>query len=376
MSFNSPPKILRIKRKRDQDPLQALILEDRNASVLRHKKSKPSSLASSMILTPSNYAQSSQTDLKNMQTQKRFHESLLFTLARTDIVSDRERVSDDSNVIESVLSEASGSTNKRKFVIPKRQLEEDTVIPNELSDMLSSLLTKEGGALSTDPVPPKKRRNRIPNSALSQQQQVQETEPTAFQQKDDEIESSGIDPSLEYVYDVYQLSPLTTASHPSSTIGYVRFFDDQENDLYQSDSDAEDRPKFSDDEDSNAEDFYQNDYPSDEDAGSLGSSFESDGSVHIINPNAPTDDAEEGYDYIDSQDVKDGEFEDLYDQFYDDDDDDLNLLEDDQFRESDNESFERNQFFPDDNENELAIYRDKIFGKLQKMINEKDNEGN
>lgn len=378
MSFSSPPQILRIKRKRDQDPLQALILEDRNASLLRHKKSKPSSLASSMILTPPINAQNSQTDLKNSQVQKKFHESLLFTLARTDLVTDAERIVDDPNVIQSVLSEASGSTSKRKFVIPKRQLDEDTVIPHELSDMLSNLLTTDGASQPLSSAPPKKRRNKklnaVLNAPLEKYELEGQTEATADQQVEDvpnsdNIESSGIDPSVEYVYDVYQLSPLTSDSHPTSLIGYVRFFDDEDNDLYQSDSADDDKAKVSDDEDSNAEDFYQNDYPSDEDAGSLASSFDPEGSVHIVGHDAFEGEAEEGYDYIDSQDVKDGEFENLYDQFYEGDEDDINLLDDDHFQpESDNESFERHQFFADDNENEMAIYRDKLYGKLKKMI--------
>lgn len=385
MSFQSPPKVLRIKRKRDQDPLQALILEDRKS--LNHKRSKPSSLASSVVLTP--LKQKSELDLTHIESnQKLFHESLLFTLARTDVVDllgSLESVNGlgSEEVLQSVLSEApAGSTvasGKRNFIIPKRQLEEDTVIPNELSDMLGSFLNVEPLQLQ-----PKKRRNRNvkPNSVNSagsnQPPPINVVEPSPSPDLD-----SGAD---EYVYDVYHLSsstPLTTANHPLSTIGYIRFFDDEDNTLYQSDEDQDERTQLSDDEDSNAEDFYQNDYPSDEDEQKSIFDGEEDeeedeggeeGEIVLIHPSR-ADEVEEGFDYLESQDVKDGEFDDIYDQFYDDDDefdeDGINFLDEDHF-EDEEETFQRNNFFADDEQSELAIHRDRIFGKLQKMIDERN----
>ncbi|CAK7897572.1 RNA polymerase II nuclear localization protein Iwr1p [[Candida] anglica] len=390
MSFNSPPTVLRIKRKRDQDPLQALILEDRNT-----KKSKPSSLASSVASTP----------VKGVPgATSAVNESLLFTLTRTD---ESSAVVTDETVMQSILSESRRKGQGRKFVIPKRQLEEDTVIPNELTDMLDSLLVEDGAssaAAEGGSSRPKKRRHHGSSSSrnIGSSSNIPthvNPEPSINDQVQRDHEYSAdphSSPSTqlsEYVYDVYQLaSPeaMTTANHPSSTIGYIRFFDDEENDLYQSDDDDNNKLQLSDDEDSNAEDFYQNDYPEDEDAGAFSDTYtdeeasnddddeadagaedDENADIYLVQPNA-TDDLVEGFDYIESQDAVDGianeELEDLYDQFYDDDDydddDHVDFLEDDEF--------ERNEFFPEDRDSELAIHRDRIFGKLQRMIDERE----
>lgn len=356
MEKHIPPQILRIKRKRGQDPLQALILED-NKSV---KRSKPSSPASSTVL------------------DKNSNKNFYFTLTRTD---DSTSVNDES-VIESILSEATPSagtndlasseypskadptnTRKRKFIIPKKQTEEDTYIPHELADMVSSLLTSNGNAAS----PRRKRRNRNDNNLEG----AIDNEDNPEIQSNTEIE----DEKSEYVYDVYQLSstePMTTANHPQSQIGYIRFFD-EENELYQSDDENNKTDKLvSDDEDSNAESFYQNDYPSDEDAGAYSDTYTEE-EIEIVQIHSnQIDNGSEGFEYINSHNMKADEgYEDLYEDFYDG-NDDIDFLPDDQYNRDDEDEFERNHFFEGEEDDELAIHRDKIFGKLQKMINEKN----
>ena len=130
--FNQPPKILRIKRKRHQDPLQALILEDRRSV----KRSKPSSPVTSPRLSPTTTTPVTTTPLEN--------HNYVFKLARTD-ESDKVNAHDES-IIQTILSESQtgidennlSEPTKRNFVIPKHQIEEDIEIPNELSDMLDS----------------------------------------------------------------------------------------------------------------------------------------------------------------------------------------------------------------------------------------------
>lgn len=348
MDNHEPPKILRIKRKRGQDPLQALILEDKQSA----KRSKPSSPASSTVLDNNT--------------------NFYFKLTRTD----ESTAINEEAIVQSILAEATGNGDtskkdndnlkvnqndrKRKFIIPKRQTQEDTYIPHELSDMLSSLLTDN----RTVQNPKRKRRNRS----------VANSSPHADTEDEPEIEAE--DPmdseTSDYVYDVYQLSstePLTSANHPQSQIGYIRFFDD-DNDLYQSDDENEKTNRlFSDDEDSNAESFYQNDYPSDEDAGAYSDTFTEEG-VDIIQ--LQSDDEVEGYEHIDTQNVEmqEEDFEDLYNELYNG-SEEVNFLPDDQYQSND-EEFERNQFFENDKDDELAIHRDRIFGKLQKMINESE----
>lgn len=355
-----PPRILRIKRKRGQDPLQALVLEDNQSA----KRSKPSSPVSSTVLD------------KN----KNFY----FTLTRTD----ESATINDEAVIESILSEAtplggadtstpnndtdtkidnSKMNRKRKFIIPKRQTEEDTYIPNELSDMVSSLLTYDRNVNG----PKRKRRNRSGiASNLENSPTVHEADPGI------EYTVATVEEKSEYVYDVYQLSstePMTTANHPQTQIGYIRFFD-EENDLYQSDEENDKTNKlFSDDEDSNAESFYQNDYPSDEDAGAYSDTYTEEEIEIVQLPDGQDGQDNEEFEYISSGvNAKHEEsFEDLYEDFYDD-DNEVNFLPDDRYNMDDDQDYDRNRFFENDEDDDLAIHRDKIFGKLQKMINERN----
>ncbi|EMG47362.1 IWR1 RNA polymerase II nuclear localization protein IWR1 [Candida maltosa Xu316] len=339
--FNQPPKILRIKRKRHQDPLQALILEDRRGV----KRSKPSSPVSSPQLTPA----ATPSRIRSVENL-----NYIFKLARTD-ESDKVNAKDES-IIQTILAESQTSSEespfpenaKRNFVIPKHQTEEDIQIPHELSDMVDSFLTLEQSDTN-------KRRKRGHNGRRNTSE---ETRP-AHLMTNDELEET------QYVYDVYQLTdsePLTTANHPQTQIGYIKFFDDDENqNLLMNDEEDENQPNaLTDDEDSNAESFYQNDYPSDEDAGALSdknsvtaAEEEEEDEGYVPHDGVGFDGDEEYYDYEELENL------DNEDHYFDDDDED------------DDNEFKRNQFFKSDVDDPMAIHRDKVFGKLERMINNK-----
>lgn len=315
-----PPKILRIKRKRNQDPLQALILEDSRKA----KKSKPSTPNPSKNVTP--------ISTPPNEIVEGAIENIYFRLARTDDITN------DMLLADSVLSRDSNTEQKNvqndnKFVIPKQQSETDVAIRDELSDMVNSFLNVN------DQGDDSKRKKRTKN---------------VNQARDD---------TDEYVYDVYHISaePLTSANHPQSQIGYIRFFND-DSELYQSDD--EDQPNsqlVSDDEDSNAEDFYQNDYPTDEDAGS-------NSDISVLHRPVDVNGLMNDFD-LDENDY-DQDLEDL---------ENVNYLQDDQYFDGDtsisygDEPFPtRNTFFKSDEHDPLAIHRDRIFGKLEAMIKEQD----
>lgn len=305
--MSQPPEILRIKRKRNEDPLQALILEHTQPA----KKSKPSTPIRTPVESPR-----ATPDPKNY----------FFELERTD------EAQKDQDVVNSVLLEAKSSKNARQFVIPKKHSLEDTVIPNELADMVNSFLNVDSGTTR------KKRRRRAPSEPKNEENTEGQVEP--------KIEQAPKEPELdEYVFDVYRLNtskPLTNANYPLLLIGYIRFFDDEDYNLMQLE---EEKSDVSDDEDSNAESFYQNDYPEDEDAGAYSDTYEE-----------PADEKELF--------VNDEELEDLYDEFFDENgNQQMDLLANDS-------EFERQNFFPDEEEDEMALHRDKIFGKLQNMIDE------
>lgn len=330
--MTEPPQILRIKRKRGQDPLQALILADRQPAA---KRSKPSSPVSSQATTP------------KPEPPKNWY----FQLARTDNVNQG-----DQDILGSVLSEAAVKGEDRQFVIPKQQTEEDAVIPHELADMVDTFLN-----VDTEVSERKKRRG----GKLTSQSDIESTK----RETDEDFAN-------DYVFDVYKLSntePITNANFPQSQIGYIKFFDDHEYDLMLSDDEKKsDGAVFSDDEDSNAESFYQNDYPEDEDAGALSETYDEEDENEEIGPVIlESAEAAEGHAYLNGDFQQEGQYDELYEEFFDENgEQSVNFLEDDYYQND--ETFERQKFFNDEEEDDLALHRDRIFGKLQRMIDERE----
>lgn len=342
--FNQPPKILRIKRKRHQDPLQALILEDRRSV----KRSKPSSPVTSPRLSPTTTTHVTTTPLEN--------HNYVFKLARTD-ESDKVNAHDES-IIQTILSESQtgidenslSEPTKRNFVIPKHQTEEDIEIPNELSDMLDSFLSLE----KNNDTKRRKRGRRNTSEEFSRPTQLVNAE-------NDNVEEE----ETQYVYDVYHLTdsePMTSANHPLTQIGYIRFFEDEnETNLLMNDEEDETKPNvLTDDEDSNAESFYQNDYPSDEDAGAFSEqdSLEEENEGYVPHDGVGFKGDDEYFDYEELENL------DVEDNYYEDEEEEADY-------EDESSGFKRNQFFKSDIDDPIAIHRDKVFSKLENMINNK-----
>ncbi|CDK26088.1 unnamed protein product [Kuraishia capsulata CBS 1993] len=197
--FRQPPNVLRVKRKRTEDPLQALVLE-------------------------SNRLKRSRSD------------QYIFKLLRTD---------ENANEEDPVLKP---TDEKNYFEIPKPevQLEDEQVskVANrpEVSDLLQDYL-------KNNDVPTKAPRRRRSSSAQRAGLHIEKS----FQSE------AG---NSEYVYDVYFRDKAVAERLEKDKIGYIKF--DDEYDLlgeFEQNSDN----AISDDEDSNAEDFYKNDYPDDDD---------------------------------------------------------------------------------------------------------------
>ncbi|KAI5949609.1 hypothetical protein KGF54_005487 [Candida jiufengensis] len=420
-----PPKVLRIKRKRGQDPLQALILEDTRSI----KKSKPSTPISSpkRPSSPINYLNngidttpSKRHPIDQFQQRQKQNENLnyLFKLSKTE--DDLKNYNNNETILNSVLSETSsssqftsksdtnkvkdskipthGSAFKRRFVIQpqgqKRSIPEDygqeIGLSNEVSSMINDYVSNESTSNTRRKKRGGKSNTQIQQNIIEQipeSNQISSTQPSSTTQNDEQLVVQEDEDDDTYVYDVYHLidsEPLTTANHPKTQIGYIRFFNDLDEDesfLLTNDS-ADDlnnpdlkKPSIlTDDEDSNAESFYQNDYPSDEDLEGLeelNNSFEDEFNKLNINNEKENDDYEyephdgigfNGDEYFDYGDVE--KYMDLQEQNnYEDDEEDDDGYDND-------EPIKRNEFFKSDRDDPIAIHRDKIFNKLEKMINE------
>ncbi|CAK9442144.1 uncharacterized protein LODBEIA_P58870 [Lodderomyces beijingensis] len=386
---SEPPKVLRIKRKRNQDPLQALILED-TRSVKRSKPSTPStSPRPSPLHTP-----------RHLRSTENLN--YLFKLSRTE-----DGLNEDEMIKSSILAESKqrSEEERRNFVIPpdssKTPPEESRSVnlPNELANLVEDYIT-------SDVATPKQRKRRGIRSSSQQSPPLppasQDGNTSLIQNMASTGPLDGGDDNDddEYVFDVYHLSaqPMTSANHPTSQIGFIRFFDDDEamqsglllNDDHE---DAQQKPSvLTDDEDSNAESFYQNDYPSDEDVEGLEElQYEEDGFEAQFDrlkigyrdddddENRDDDEVDEygAYEPREGVGIQDEEYFDHEEmeryltlggdrEGDDGDDEGEGEGEDDE----DDSSGQRNIFFASDEHDPVAIHRDRIFGKLEKMLRE------
>lgn len=257
------PQILRVKRKRAEEPLDALLVD-------------------------------------KAPSRKRSHQAdpgYVYKLAKTE-----EKLIQSTDPNSYLLNNNDGyKKGKKTFSIPKTEEdtgknESDKVDP-ELLEMVSEYLNEDNKKS------PKESKEEI---------------------------------GSDYVYDVYYREENGRGSE-SGNIGYVQFSEDE---LDEEEDNEKNSDEFNetDDEDSNSEDYYLNDYPEDEDG------EDEEGSEEL------------GLDSVSDEELgsngglgNDGEL-------------------------SDSGGFERHTFFRSDREDPIAIHRDKIFGRLQRMI-EGDEDG-
>lgn len=355
---------IRVKRRRDEDSVKALLLEEeRNA-----KKGK-----------------------------------FVFKLSKTVELDSR---SDDS---KSPLLKLSGTRSDKKMVyVLERGQERDQEgdsgsnqqadqqeLPESIAEMLNDYLKIKPSPSSQQPAKKRKasRKHSVTSSSI--------TEPTL--------------PTSDYVYDVYVKESIPEDEDEfvfdGSTIGYIRIVEHSGDLIPEEDEDPE-KTMLTDDEDSNEEDYYQNDYPEDEDDDRsivIGSDEDFSNSEDVVYLDQVDVD---GYqDGVPDDEQQDDEFESLFQTYgnssnllsslnahnyvdldYDDDDVDDNVPDGydydgdytngtanhgttnhnhvtNQSRDTDDSDLEqRHIFFPSDEHDETAIHRDRIFNKLQNMI--------
>ncbi|KAI3405138.2 TRS33 [Candida oxycetoniae] len=393
--------------------LHPLILEDTRII----KRSKPSTPVTSPGPSPVHTPRSIRST-ENL--------NYLFKLSRTEDNLKSTEASEYADIERTILAEASAATaaaqtgllkdehgsneeiRQRRFIIQpdpqtlasinvSEETGEDLNLPNELSNMVEDYIALE-------PQASHKRKKR--GNAKYNEEPPSNPEQVVHFNEDSQLQDSSTNTTEEdntdYVFDVYHLSePLTSANHPTTQIGYIRFFDDDDENqssfLLNNEEDEQDRKPsvLTDDEDSNAESFYQNDYPSDEDAEGLEhlDSFDEEFDKLKIGDygNLQGGDGEENDEDEDVQDVQGYEPRDGIgfsgdDEYLDYDEMEryMNLKEEEEEEEEEEddveedddlgeEKFKRNRFFKSDDNDPIAMHRDRIFGELERMIKKAPN---
>lgn len=210
-------------------------------------------------------------------------------------------------------------------------------------------------------------------------------------------------PSLDYVYDIYHLEQIPEdeiATYPRDDIGFIKIVN-KDLDLLP-DSETDSNLQISDDEDSNDENYYQNDYPEDEDD-DRSVLFGSDDKDEELSEDLEWAKlAEEPSHGEDPHPTNLGDYSDIFNKLEGSSDIlaslknsnvvdlDMTTYNDEVYDEEEAEMdadighqpvngnnadegddlYERNEFFSTDKDDPLAQHRDKIFGRLQKMIKE------
>lgn len=355
--MNGKPEFIRVKRRRDDESVQTLVVDEES----RAKRSK-------FI-----YKKTNTVDLNFFQETKE---------NTTPLLKLSDEVDQKHFVLEQFKKRRRSSAESDDVAgVTKNKIEPiSDKLPEEVNKMLNDYLKlNEGTAATTS---------------------TQKKKPSRKHFKGDAAKVASL-PSLDYVYDIYHLEKLNADEADylsSSAMGHIRIVN-IDIDLVHDEETDEEQLVVSDDDDSNEENFYRNDYPEDEDDdrsvlfGSEGekavaeaedferiryeqSQVEAEQDAHAVNPLGDHSGViQEEYSELFSRiGASDDILKSLNRQNFIDVDSDYDDIEDDENDDDHligNDGFQRNLFFSSDQDDPLAIHRDEIFGKLQKMINKK-----
>ncbi|EJS44348.1 iwr1p [Saccharomyces arboricola H-6] len=227
------------------------------------------------------------------------------------------------------------------------------------------------------------------------EEKIERKKPSRKYFSENSVEMASL-PSLDYVFDIYHLEKLreeeVAGYNNEKSIGFVKIIEHIDLAL---DEESDPNEARSDDEDSNDENYYQNDYPEDEDddrsillgsetedmaateeeivLGVNKSRFSSWNDDKVIGPNGYNDVEEEYGDLFNKlgdcsnvlKSINSSNFVDL-----DGTEDEIEVSDnEDNLSEGVDFEYPRNEFFSTDADDPLAQHRDKIFHQLQTKIN-------
>lgn len=377
-----PPQILRVKRKRTDDPLQALVMETsrrqikRPRYVFRLKRTEENDINdSTTVLTASSNTQNNKP-IFNIPSNKKENINII----NNDNNNNNNNYNSNNNLTTKLSKNDKTSMQENNLESYNKSEEGPIELNPQLLEMLNDYLKDNDETVINNHVKPPKRRQ----SSITQDINNSNNILPKFD-KDEVFKSynnNAIDEDNDYVYDVYYRDKSISEQWEHEHIGYIKFDDEDFDKIDEKDNDIS---MNTDDEDSNDENFYRNDYPEDEDGG-----YEDESELESMGLDEPSDDQDDEFmilndrrrfsrsEFLQSEGVKklrDEDFEKLSDEI----DEKPSLWGrtnegidyDQEENETDGEiNFQRYNFFKSDKDDPTAIHRDRIFGKLQKMIEE------
>lgn len=387
MSIKEPPQILRVKRRRTEDPLQALVMETnrrkikRPRYVFRLKRTEEKDIQDSTAVLTASKDRKNDKPVFNIPSKKENVEKVGASAAR-----EGESGSEAGSVSGAGVQDGTATTKEQHTKEGPMELN------SELLEMLNDYLKNNDETTINNPVKPPKRRQSSVSQELnanvpkfSREDMLKGCNGEAIDERDNEDDDED-----EYVYDVYYRDKAVSDQWENERIGYIKFDDDELDKL----EDKEDDTLLNtDDEDSNDENFYRNDYPEDEDGG-----YEDESELESMGLDEPSDDQDDEFmilnnkrrfsrsEFLNSEGLKrasSDEYHRLAEQIdeqpilWGQPEDGADYTDDIEMGENDTDgeiNFQRQTFFPTDKDDPAAIHRDRIFGKLQQMIEEQQRQ--
>lgn len=390
--MNQAPEFIRVKRRRDEDAVQALLFEEEQ---LKKKRSK-FVFKLTKTINQGAYINEEENFSPLLKLSEGNHSHRHFVLEQDSTVTSNTSELDEAVDILN-KSKTTGNINSTIQSDNTNALLEDTItqqqdgnyghgnLPADIAKMVNDYLKLNDSNINGEPTKRQKKPSRkhfTTNVAKL--------------------------PSLDYVYDIYHLEKIPENEevfYQNQNVGFIKVVN-KDIDLIP-DEDTDNEEQLSDDEDSNDENFYQNDYPEDEDDdrsilfGSENDEFALDNDVGDSQwrklPEVP--DSYQMRSNInnttDNNDIENHQYDELFDKLEGDNDiltslKNANIIdmdsskyeeaEEEIYDSEDNvnynqydedEEYKRNEFFASDIDNPLAQHRDKIFGRLEKLINER-----
>lgn len=255
-SNNYPYTIVRIKRKRTDEPLDALVVESR----VRRKKSKGGRDVFQFVRTVE----------ETVWEDKQLQETLQNQISKLSQIHDENNTqpsvpADVTNLSGAQRHRQLADEGKRYTIVPTRESTENTKFATSPPKVISAKdVQSQSDFRMYDAVPA----DKMPTSPVfdSDMEKFLPMLQNYLHMNDEPSQVLSVAPPAEdYVWDVFYRRPCTLSEWNSvANIGTLEGLPPSLDDPYSSDSDSEEEDNA--DEDSNAEEYYKNDYPDEDDS--------------------------------------------------------------------------------------------------------------
>lgn len=255
-SNNHPYTIVRIKRKRTDEPLDALVVESR----VRRKKSKGGRDVFQFVRTVE----------ETVWEDKQLQETLQNQISKLSQNHTEKNIqpsvpADITNLSGAQRHRQLADEGRRYTIVPTRESVENTKFATSPPKVISAKDARSQSDFRMyDAVPADKK--PTPPVFDSDMEKFLPMLQNYLRMNDEPSEVLSAAPSVEdYVWDVFYRRPCTLSEWNSvANIGTLEGLPPSLDDPYSSDSESEEEDNA--DEDSNAEEYYKNDYPDEDDS--------------------------------------------------------------------------------------------------------------